>query len=195
MPAFGSALRWVATTLGYGDTADGYQQMSAEAEQVPPGCDGVRFDPTFAGRGTPDWTPGTAEVRGLRLDHGRAHLARAALEGLASQINDALTAVGSAGVDIARLTLVGGGARSRMWNQLLADVTGTAVEVPTDDPQQAPLRGAAASAWVGLGGFNDLANAAENATGPLRRFTPAVPTTTSTPPGPRTPEPARKDRT
>ncbi|MFF0717806.1 FGGY-family carbohydrate kinase [Micromonospora sp. NPDC003816] len=159
IPACGSALRWLRTLLRYGDDDTAYERMSADARQVEPGARGLLFAPTMAGVGTPHWTAAGGRVDGLDFTHGPGALVRATMEGIALQVRDVLRHLPT---DLAgpTVTAIGGGARSEVFGQILADVTGRAIEVPAGDPQAAPLRGAALSAWVGLGRYPDLAHAA-----------------------------------
>ncbi|MEV6692696.1 FGGY family carbohydrate kinase [Micromonospora sp. NPDC051196] len=162
IPACGSVLRWLRTLLRYGDDDAAYERMSADADAVEPGARGLLFAPTMAGVGTPHWTAASGRMSGLDFAHGPGFLVRAAMEGIALQVRDVLRHLPPA-LAGPTLTAIGGGARSTVFCQVLADVTGTTVEVPAGDPQAAPLRGAALSAWVGLGRYDDLPHAA----GPL----------------------------
>ncbi|MFD6752260.1 xylulokinase [Micromonospora gifhornensis] len=171
IPACGSVLRWLRALLRYGDDDAAYERMSADAEAVEPGARGLLFAPTMAGVGTPHWTAANGRMNGLDFAHGPAFLVRAAMEGIALQVRDVLQHLPPA-LAGPTLTAIGGGARSAVFCQILADVTGTAVEVPAGDPQAAPLRGAAMSAWVGLGRYDDLAHAAGPLLGAARRHRP-----------------------
>jgi xylulokinase len=86
---------------------------------------------------------------GLSLSHGRAHLTRAVLEGSAFALRDILEAMRSAGLDVRRLTIVGGGAKGPLWRQIKADVTGLPVRVP--ESVETTATGAAILAAVGSG--------------------------------------------
>jgi xylulokinase len=88
--------------------------------------------PYFDGERVPDRPDATGAVAGLRSDVTRAELARAAFEGVVCGLLDGLDALAAAGVDTGgRLVLVGGGARSRAYRQVLADLSGRAVAVPS----------------------------------------------------------------
>jgi len=90
---------------------------------------------------------------GLGVTHTRAHIFRAILEGVAYAMRYSLEAAWEAGVTINRATLVDGGARSPLWRQIIADVTGVAMSyIP--DAQGAPL-GDAILAGLGTGTIKD----------------------------------------
>jgi gluconokinase len=122
----GLALEWVRETL-YGelDAETGFRRLAEDAAAIPAGAGGVFFLPYLAGERSPSWTPDDpATIYGLRLGHGRAHIARAAMEGVAycvANVRDALpTAIPSA----AAAQLAGGITRTPVWAQILADVLG-----------------------------------------------------------------------
>lgn len=151
IPSCGSALRWVAQTFGFGDTADGYGRLTTEAAEIPVGSDGLRFQALFAGSGTPSWSQQFARITELELRHGRAHVARAAIESIGAQLRQIVDTLDSVGQRVDLVTAVGGGARSPELCQILADTSRQPLLVPSGDPQQAALRGAAAIAWSALG--------------------------------------------
>jgi xylulokinase len=94
---------------------------------------------------------------GLTLEHGPGHLARAVLEGTAYELRLMTDTVVAAGARIDDLRLCGGQARSRVWNQIKADVTGLACSVPR--VPEAALMGAAICAALGAGLYADLESA------------------------------------
>jgi xylulokinase len=108
----------------------------------------------------PEWN-GAARgaFYGLSLAHTRAHLTRAILEGSAFALRDIVEAMIAAGLDIQRLTVVGGGAKSELWRQIKSDVTGLPVRVPTNIETTAT--GAAMLAAVGAGLQDSVATAAD----------------------------------
>ena len=118
-----------AESVGLGDA---YDFLSTEAGRVPPGADGLVFLPCMQGAMAPEWNGAARGVfYGLTLAHTRDHMTRAILEGSAFALRDILTAMRDAGLDVQRLTIVGGGAKGPLWRQIKADVTGLPVRVPT----------------------------------------------------------------
>jgi xylulokinase len=116
--------------------------------------------PYFDGERTPNLPDATGTLHGLRSDTEPAQLARAAYEGVACGLLDALDALRDAGVptDDGRLLVVGGGARSAVYPQLLADLLQRPVEVP--EPAEYVARGACVQAAATFTG-RDLATVAQ----------------------------------
>ncbi|RMF67642.1 MAG: xylulokinase, partial [Cyanobacteria bacterium J069] len=143
----GLALEWVRHILGL-SWADLYNA----AFTVQPGCEGLIFLPYLAGERTPhlDPTPTGAWI-GLGLHHTRAHLARAALEGVALAIGQGFAALQATGAEPAELRLAGGGSLHPAWRQLLADI----LQRPllSTELGAASARGAALLAGLGIGQY------------------------------------------
>jgi xylulokinase len=101
-----------------------------------PGASGVVVVPYLDGERTPNRPDATGQVLGLRSDASREDLARAAFEGVVCGLLDGLDVLAAATeVEDGRLVLVGGGARSAAYRQVLADLSGRSVVVP-DHPEQ-----------------------------------------------------------
>ena len=101
----------------------------ALAAQAPAGADGVLFLPTISGATVPRWSDRMRGVfGGLGMNHGPARLARSVLEGCAFALNDVLGRLDALGLGGAEIRVVGGGARSELWLQIKADVTGRAIQ-------------------------------------------------------------------
>ncbi|HXJ64175.1 MAG TPA: FGGY family carbohydrate kinase, partial [Actinomycetota bacterium] len=153
----GGNLRWWRDRFGAEEVAaeragggDAYDLLCEAAAGVPPGADGVVFLPCMQGAMAPEWNGAARGVfSGLSLAHGREHLTRALLEGSAFALRDILEAMRAAGLDVRRLTIVGGGAKGRLWRQIKADVTGLPVRVPQS--VETTASGAAVLAAVGAG--------------------------------------------
>jgi xylulokinase len=150
----GGSTRWWAE-LNEISQAD----VFAQAALASPGCAGALFLPALSGATAPRWNPRMRGCfAGLGMHHDRSHLGRAILEGCAfalRDIVDRLTALGLVGDE---LRVVGGGARSRLWLQIKADVTRLAVR-PVET-KSAASSGAAMLAAVAAGWFDDLPQAA-----------------------------------
>ncbi|MBD2463239.1 xylulokinase [Oscillatoria sp. FACHB-1407] len=143
----GLALEWVRHLLGF-TWAEVYEQAFA----VPPGCEGLTFLPYLTG----DRTPHLDSSRrgswvGLGLHHTRAHLMRAALEGVAFSIRQGLEVMP---LHPAEIRLAGGGTLEPSWRQLLADVLQVPLR-PVDSPA-ASARGAALLAGLGVGIYSSV---------------------------------------
>jgi len=148
--ACASAHRWARDRLFPGES---FETMDAEALQAPAGSDGVLFHPYLQGERGPHWDPWLrANFLGLTMQHERAHLARAVYEGIAYSINDLLHDARDKGLEFGPARLLGGGGKSALWRQILADVTGLPMEIPeTGDASF----GAALLAGIGVGVFAD----------------------------------------
>ena len=130
-----------------------------EATDVPPGSDGVLFLPYLSGERTPYPDPrARGAFVGLASQHGRPHMTRAVLEGVAFGLKDSLELmrdVGVTGFDEIRAT--GGGSASELWRGILADV----LEMPvvTTTTSEGAAQGAAMLAATGGGWFANMEDA------------------------------------
>jgi xylulokinase len=110
-------------------------QLDDLALSVPTGSGGIVFVPHLDGERTPNRPDATGVISGLRSDVAREQVARAAFEGVICNLLDGVDALRAVDVpvDTGRLFLVGGGARSTAYRQILADLTQRPVTVPVDD--------------------------------------------------------------
>src|SRR5207247_9805054 len=123
------------------------------------GAEGARCLHCSQGATAPEWNGAARGVfYGLTLAHTKAHLTRALLEGSAFALRDILEAMKKAGLEVRRLTIVGGGAKGALWRQIKADVTGLPVRVPQN--VETTATGAAILAAVGCGLLPNVASAA-----------------------------------
>jgi len=163
----GGAVRWAAGMLGLGSD----RELDELAAAAPVGAGGVTFVPALAGAMTPVWRPhARGTLHGLAAGHERAHIARAVLEGLAFAARDVVVRLGEIGVRADEVLLVGGGAQSRVWGQIRADVIGLPHLVAARS-DAAPV-GAAMIAAVAAGLAPDLAALAALVPPPTARFLP-----------------------
>ncbi len=159
MLSAGGSLRWLRdalpSPLWVRTGVDPYDVMAAEAAAVPAGSEGLIFLPYLSGERTPHTDPhARAAFIGLTLRHGRAHLVRAVMEGVAMGLRDAMEILRSMGVPITQVRASGGGARSPLWRQILADVL--AAELVTVTTTEGAAHGAALLAGVGSGVFSSV---------------------------------------
>lgn len=154
--ASGSALDWMAATLGAGEGTPGGAFLSELAATVPD-AGGVAFVPAFSGLGAPYWDrAATGVLTGVTAGTTRAHLARAAIEAVAHQVADVVDAVeadGQARIEVLRAD--GGATRSALLMQTQADLAGRPVQV--GDAPEASALGAATLARRTLGHPADAA--------------------------------------
>jgi xylulokinase len=148
----GGAVRWATRLLGLQSDAE----LDALAAQAPPGADGVTFVPALAGAMTPVWrAEARAALDGLTAAHDRPHVARAVLEGLAFACRDVATRLGSLGLPLPHVLVLGGGTQSALWLQIRADALGLPHHVAARTDTSAI--GAAMIAAVAGGLHRDLA--------------------------------------
>ena len=121
----------VATSLALAAFGEDLDSLDPLVESVPPGADGLLCLPYFAGERTPNLPEGTGVLFGLREGtFDRAHALRAAMEGATLGLNYGLRRLRDLGIAPREIRLTGGGARSRAWRRIVADVTGFPVACP-----------------------------------------------------------------
>jgi xylulokinase len=153
------SLQWFHDTLGAGDSFD---DLLAPAADVPPGCEGLIFQPYLSGERTPHPDPlARGTFIGLTVRHTRAHMTRAVLEGVAFSLKDCFKLMESAGLSGSGLEIrvSGGGAKSPLWRQILADVIGA--PLVSASTTEGAAYGAALLAAVGAGVYPDVATACD----------------------------------
>jgi xylulokinase len=151
------SLQWYRDTLAPDQSFDA---ILAPAANVPPGSDGLLFLPYLSGERTPHPDPlARGAFVGLTVRHTQAHLARAVLEGVAFGLKDGFQLMAAAGLpsDRMQVRVSGGGAKSRLWRQILADVIGAPL-LSTNSTEGAAY-GAALLAAVGVGVYPDVRTA------------------------------------
>lgn len=152
--AAGAMLEWMCRELGLAERPAALAELAREVED----SGGARVLPALAGIGAPWWRPDArAVLSGLHGGSTRAHVARAALEGIAWRVADVVTAMRDS-VEVGSLRVDGGLTNEPLLLQLQADTIGAPVEAAGTD---ATVLGAAALAGVGAGVFATLAEAAE----------------------------------
>ena len=125
----GQSLRWLRDNFFKLEGEGAYQKMTAWAAEVPPGARGLLFLPYLSGERTPLMDPlARGMFLGLTLQHGRPELVRAVLEGVTFSCYEACRVLIETGASPSRVILAGGGARSPLWGQIVADVFGLPVQ-------------------------------------------------------------------
>ncbi|HZO87566.1 MAG TPA: xylulokinase [Chthonomonadaceae bacterium] len=152
--AFGQPEKVVAGALG----RDPYELICAEAETAPVGSEGLIFLPYLTGERAPYPDPNARGVLfGLTRRSDRAYVARAILEGVAYGLRDSFEIMKAMQLPIRQVRASGGGARSKVWRQIQADVTGhTHVTINVDE---GPALGVALLAGVGTGVYSSVSEA------------------------------------
>ncbi|HEX8598947.1 MAG TPA: xylulokinase [Chloroflexia bacterium] len=156
------SLRWFRDTFGQEELArsaaegsDVYDLLCQEATTAPAGSEGLVFLPYLSGERTPHPDPDAKGVfSGLTLRHGKAHLVRSVLEGVAYGLRDSLELMRGMGVEITQVRASGGGARSPLWRQILADVFNS--EIVLTNVTEGAAYGAALIAGAGVGIYRNV---------------------------------------
>jgi xylulokinase len=165
------SLRWYRDTLAPGVS---YDDLLAPAADVPAGCEGLLFLPYLTGERTPHPDPlARAAFVGLTVRHQPAHLTRAVLEGVAFGLRDSFELMKVTGLStIDQVRVSGGGAKSALWRQILADVLGA--ELATVNTTEGAAYGAALLAGVGAGQWESVPAACDAAIAITGRVPPGA---------------------
>lgn len=152
------SLRWYRDTLAPGVDFD---TLLGPASDIPPGSEGLLFLPYLTGERTPHPDPlARGAFVGLTIRHTQAHFTRSVLEGVAFGLRDSFELMKASGLtDIKQVRVSGGGARSPLWRQILADILN--VELVTVNTTEGAAYGAALLAGVGVEAWPDVDTACE----------------------------------
>lgn len=162
MQTAGAAYQWYRDTLAVAERwaadaadVDAYELINLQAAASAPGARGLLFLPHLLGERSPRWNPrARGALVGLTMHHTRADIARAVLEGITFNLKVILDALLRQGARIEAIRLIGGGAKSAFWNQLMADVYGVPVR-PLTHLAEATSMGAALVGGIGVGLYPD----------------------------------------
>lgn len=151
MAASGSIIKWFRNEFApHTDYAD----LDREATDISPGANGLLLLPYFLGEKTPIFDPlARGLLVGLTLTHTRAHIYRAILEGISFGFYHHLQVLAERDLPVQRVRVTNGGAQSKLWRQITADVLGLALEQIAHHPGSS--LGAAFIAGMGVGVFQD----------------------------------------
>ncbi|AEG61343.1 xylulokinase [Desulforamulus ruminis] len=164
--AAGGSLRWYRDALAGEERAaaqelakDPYELLNDQAGLIPAGSEGLLFLPYLSGERTPHADPLARGVfLGLSLKHHKGHLVRSILEGVAFSLRDTLEIMKELGLALEDLRITGGGGRSPVWRQILADVLGLPLNLMENS--DGPAYGAAILGAVGAGCWPSVEEAA-----------------------------------
>ena len=167
MLSAGGSLQWYRNNLGELECdqarrmdVDPYEILCEEAEAAPAGSEGLIFLPYLTGERTPHANPNAkAGWIGLTARHGKAEMIRSTLEGISYGMRDSLEIIKGMGVEVSEIRISGGGARSRLWRQICADVFNH--PVCTINASEGPAFGVALLAGVGTGVWGSVEEACE----------------------------------
>ena len=166
MQAAGGSLAWfmgafpAARDPGSVEDPDRYEAANREVSGVPAGCEGLLFLPYLMGERSPWWNSrARGSFVGLSMRHGRSHLLRAVMEGVALNMRIVADAFRELGRECGEVRMLGGGARSAVWRQIFADVLETPVAT-LNFMEEATSLGAAIAGGVAIGVFPGIEAAA-----------------------------------
>ena len=137
-----------------------YDSLTALAQTVSPGSEGLIFLPYLSGERTPHPDPHARGCFiGLSVRHEKRHLTRAVLEGVSFGLNDSLELMRDLGINPKEIVLSGGGTRSTLWKQMLADVFSSKCTMV--NALEGAAYGAAVLSAVGSGAFASVEDACD----------------------------------
>ena len=161
----GGSLQWYRNQLGAAEITrarrekiDPYELITAQASQAPAGSEGLYFLPYLTGERTPHADPHARGAWiGLSLRHGRPHLVRSVMEGATYAMRDCLEIIRDMNIPVREIRLSGGGARSKFWREMQADIYGQ--KVVTINAEEGPAYGVALLAATGTGAYKNIEEA------------------------------------
>jgi len=167
-PTGGMALKWFRDQFGQLEVeeskksqADSYDLTTNLAGSVPPGSDGLIMLPHLMGAFSPEVNPSArGAFVGFTLSHTRGHFVRATLEGVAYLLRRNLDSISSAGISVNEIISTGGGSRSRLWNQIKANICN--LPVVTLKNEETALLGDAILAGVASGIYPSIAEGCQS---------------------------------
>lgn len=162
MQAAGLSYSWMRDNICLKEKIDAktgeksvYELINEQIDSAEPGANGLLYLPYLLGERSPRWNPNArGAFIGLKAEHGRKELLRAAMEGVTMNLCVILN-IFRRSTDIKEMVLIGGGAKSAVWMQMMADCFGVTILRP-NYIEEASSMGAAIAAGVGIGMFKDF---------------------------------------
>ncbi len=176
----GMVLRWFRDNfcrqemdVAGGTGEDPYDLIGRQVSRIPPGSDGLVMLPHLQGAMAPEDNPkAKGAFYGVTLKHSKAHFARAIMESIGFIVKRNIDVIENLKIPVKEIRLLGGGARSEVWNQIKADITGR--PVITMENEEAACLGAAIVAGVGVGMFPKLETACASMVKVKKRYAPSA---------------------
>lgn len=151
------ALKWWVENI---NNSEDYLKINEDIEKICIGSENLYFLPYLMGERTPH---NDSNARGcfigLSLTHTNAHMSRAVMEGISFALNDSMEILKDMGIKIEKIRISGGGSKSKVWKQILADIFNA--EVCSINVSEGPALGAAILATVGCGAYKTVNEACE----------------------------------
>lgn len=172
-----SAMRWFRDNFCFEETekskktgVNAFQILEELVKPIPPGAEGLFFHPYLLGERSPYWDSDLrGSFTGISMTHNKAHFVKAVMEGVAFSLRDCFRLIEDMELDVSELILIGGGAKSDEWSQIICDVFGKKVTRPAVTDASF---GSALLAAVGAGAFTDVVDAVQKCVKTDREFTP-----------------------
>lgn len=167
MQTGGAALAWVRNEICKSEMqqakekgVSAYALIDEQAAKAPIGSNGLLFMPYLLGERSPRWNANArGAFVGLKMEHSRNEVLRSVLEGISYNMNVILS-IFKKHIDIPEIILIGGGAKGKVWRQMMADIYNTKILKPVY-LEEAPSMGAAMIAGVGCGAFESFREAVD----------------------------------
>lgn len=148
-----------------------YDLMTDEASGIKPGCEGLIMLPHLSGAYIPENNPKARGVYfGIGINHSRSHFVRAILESIGFMMRSDIELFTKMKIKIDKIVSLGGGAKSKLWNQIKSDICNIEVNVPKYT--ETALLGASVIAGVGIGIYPDFETATKNIIKIKEKYTP-----------------------
>ncbi len=162
MQAAGISYAWLKNQICTSETEKAikkgispYELIDQNIEKSPAGANSLLFLPYLLGERSPRWNPNArGAFIGLTIEHTRQDMMRAVMEGITLNLNVILNAF-KQHMDIKDMIVIGGGAKGKVWRQIMADVYDVRILKPTY-LEEATSMGAAVTGGVGVGIFKDF---------------------------------------
>ncbi len=158
MLSAGVSFNWLKNSLF--DESLGYEELNRKAKAVAPGSEGLIFLPYLYGERTPH---ADANARGVFFGisgrHKQGHFIRSVMEGVTFGLKDSLNLIKDQDVTVNEIRAIGGGVKSKVWQQILADIMGQNIKLL--NVEEGPAYGAAIIAGVGVGIFDSFKKVSE----------------------------------
>ena len=164
----GLSLNWFRSSLA---PELSYKEIDELAMDIQVGAEKLIYLPYLMGERTPLLDPNARGVFfGLSAMHTRAHLARAVLEGISYSLNDCVELIRDMGIELSSMTLCGGGAKSPLWQQMLSDIYGIPIGIPSSS--EGAALGAAILGGCAAGVYPSVGEGCERVASTRGRVTP-----------------------
>lgn len=156
----GGNLRWFRDTFCMINKIPSYDELTDEASNIPPGSEGLILLPSLMGAMVPEWNSYAKGVfYGFSMKHTKGHFIRAILEASAFGVKDVAETLKNMSINISKVRVTGGGSKSKLWNQIKADVLQLPIE--TLITSETTSLGAALIGSVASGSFKSLKEASD----------------------------------